>query len=429
FALQPSNITILWLPIGVGVILVGTLGWMALPLVAVVAFASNWEGMAHANLVGQIVHVGVAAIADTLAVAMVVLGLRRFLPRGLHSVADLARLVLVVALPAVTLSSLLLCLNLDWGGYLSASKAAALSGTLITADTLGLLLLVPCWSYWREGQRLKLSQIPVLVGALTLMVLLVAVAFLAEPAAIYLVLFLLVVVALRGSPLLLQGLLMPSVIAIVAMAAKVGLGPFAIGSQSSSVRMLVTFLLSTGLLTIGASLQRREVQREFESGQQWLHQASTDPLTGLANRRAFDDQLQRELQRLHRQGLPLSLAMIDIDHFKTINDQYGHASGDAVLKALAVLMRESVREIDLPARYGGEEFALLLIGVNSGEAWHCLERLRHRLELLQPQRIRVTLSAGLVQAQVDDTPETLLSRADALLYDAKRAGRNCVRRA
>lgn len=427
FSLQPSNFTILWLPIGVGVILVDSLGWRALPVVTAAVFASSWDAMADAGGLGPWVHVGLAALADTLMAALVVLGLRRLLARSLQSVADLTRLVLYVALPAIALCVLLLCLNLYWAGLLTAHQAGLLFGKIVAADTLGLLLLVPGWLYWCDGQRLKIRELPVLLGSLVLMALLLELSFQSTPAAIYLVTFLLMVIALRGSPLLLQALLLPTSIAVVAMASRVGLGPFAIGDRSAAVQMLITFLLSMALLSIGASLQRSELQRQFEAGQHWLRQANIDPLTGLANRRAFDATLNQELQRFRRQGNPISVALIDIDNFKRINDQFGHACGDLVLKAMAHLMHAELRDFDVVARYGGEEFALLLSGCDRSEAERSVQRLRQRLELLRPEGLHVTVSAGLAEAALDDTPSALLARADTLLYAAKDAGRNCIR--
>lgn len=427
FALQPGNITILWLPIGAGVILVSSLGWRTLPLVAVAAFLFSWDGMAQADLTRQLLHVSVSAFADMLAAGLLVLGIGRFLPQGLRSIADLTRLVLVVALPAVGLSVLLITWNLQWGGYLTATQARALFATLLVADMLGLLLVVPGWMVWREGLRVQLRQLPPLLTSLVLMAAVLWFTFQVVPSAIHLVIFLLMVVALRGSPLLSQSLLVPTVIGVVVLFARVGSGPFAIGGEKGSLWMLLTYLLSTVLLTIGASLQHRQLQREVEAAQHWLRLASLDSLTGLANRRAFDDLLQRQLQLWSRQRLSLSLALLDIDHFKRINDQHGHVLGDAVLRAVAGLMREAIRSRDVVARFGGEEFAVLLISDDANDAVHCLQRLHQRLEQLHPEGLHVTLSAGLTHARSGDTPEILIARADALLYEAKQGGRNCMR--
>ncbi|MFT3821023.1 MAG: GGDEF domain-containing protein [Rubrivivax sp.] len=155
--------------------------------------------------------------------------------------------------------------------------------------------------------------------------------------------------------------------------------------------------------------------------------ALEDPLTGLANRRALDLRLAEWLAL--RDGAPgvLHAAMIDIDHFKAINDGHGHAAGDGVLRELARLLREGTRAGDLVARCGGEEFVLLLAGGEAAAAEVC-ERLRLRVEhhdwAAAVPGLKVTVSIGLARAGSADVAEALLARADGALYAAKRGGRN-----
>jgi diguanylate cyclase (GGDEF)-like protein len=155
-----------------------------------------------------------------------------------------------------------------------------------------------------------------------------------------------------------------------------------------------------------------------------------DSLTGALNRRGLDEALQ-QLQA----GMPLypqvAVAMLDIDHFKQINDRYGHAAGDEVLRQLALFFRQSLRAQDVFARYGGEEFCLLLPGASPEAALRKLEQLRQRfgeqLLLAEAPALRCTFSAGLVSwDDAEVNPERLLHAADALLYQAKRAGRNRI---
>ncbi len=156
--------------------------------------------------------------------------------------------------------------------------------------------------------------------------------------------------------------------------------------------------------------------------------ASTDPLTGLANRRQFDDALRDKLAERR----PSALIMVDLDHFKAVNDTHGHPVGDQVLCHLAEIMRETAPEGALAARFGGEEFSLLLPCGVLREAVAVAERIRNRLgqcAVQLPQegpRIAVTASLGLAMAAPGESPEQLIARADAALYDAKRAGRNRV---
>lgn len=160
-------------------------------------------------------------------------------------------------------------------------------------------------------------------------------------------------------------------------------------------------------------------------------QARTDSLTGLANRRDFYERADREIALARRQLTPLGLLMLDVDHFKQINDHYGHAAGDAVLKVLSASLGMEIRVIDIAARLGGEEFAVLLPATDSGWALQAAERIRARLAsevvAVDGQSIRFTVSIGASMVKEDDrTIEEALRRADEALYLAKKQGRNQV---
>ncbi len=155
-----------------------------------------------------------------------------------------------------------------------------------------------------------------------------------------------------------------------------------------------------------------------------------DPLTGLANRRHFNQRLSAEIELAGASGRPLVLALLDLDHFKDVNDQLGHGVGDDVLRTLAELMHQHFRADDLLARIGGEEFALVLPGLGIREARNACERLRlgvasHPWARIHPQ-LQVTMSAGIASWQSGLTAEGLLEAADVRLYRAKRSGRNRV---
>lgn len=160
-----------------------------------------------------------------------------------------------------------------------------------------------------------------------------------------------------------------------------------------------------------------------------LHQqANTDPLTGAYNRRAFFD-LPLEIRQAHPQA-SLCIAMLDLDHFKRLNDNYGHAAGDEVLKQFVQLVQESLREKDLLGRVGGEEFALLLTDVTLEQAKEILDRLCHNISELtlsfEEQQIRFTSSGGVTEWQRHESLDEGLNRADRLLYQAKAQGRNQI---
>ncbi len=158
--------------------------------------------------------------------------------------------------------------------------------------------------------------------------------------------------------------------------------------------------------------------------------ASTDPLTGLANRRTMMTMLEAARESAMRSGRPYVVAMIDIDHFKRINDAHGHQIGDLVIEAVAGRIAGSVRTIDCVARYGGEEIAILFAAATPQDAWTITERLRQEIAGTpidaRGVSVRVTVSGGIAAASADTPPAALLHHADLALYRAKRGGRNRV---
>jgi len=159
--------------------------------------------------------------------------------------------------------------------------------------------------------------------------------------------------------------------------------------------------------------------------------AATDPLTGAANRRHFNERSQAEISRAQRQGSALSILAMDLDHFKLINDRYGHPAGDEVLKAFVAEIKNALRPVDLVGRFGGEEFMVLLPGPADEPAFRVAERLRRLVGQMQVivdgVTLKVTVSVGVAQYGGDGiTPEVLFKAADRRLYQAKLNGRNQV---
>jgi len=168
-----------------------------------------------------------------------------------------------------------------------------------------------------------------------------------------------------------------------------------------------------------------------------LKHATLDALTGFYNRRQLEARIKQEIASSQRQKTPLCAIMTDIDYFKKVNDTYGHAVGDMVLKTVARVMRSQLREYDVAGRYGGEEFALLLPFTKLKEAKMVAERLRHAIETTiidisdinpdsEEKEINVTISLGIYELKSTDNEEDLLKNADKALYQAKGTGRNRV---
>lgn len=187
------------------------------------------------------------------------------------------------------------------------------------------------------------------------------------------------------------------------------------------------------LLAVVETLRDMTVQKEAQSALELL--ASKDPLTGLANRRAFDEGLMQEWRRALRCAQPLSLVMFDVDHFKRYNDTYGHQQGDACLRSMALALGGATKRAgDLVARYGGEEFVLVLPGTSAAGAAIVAERVRATVQDLALPHAGssaasvVTVSVGVASCIPDESlsADALVAAADRALYCAKRAGRNRV---
>lgn len=191
------------------------------------------------------------------------------------------------------------------------------------------------------------------------------------------------------------------------------------------------------IMASNADLQKQLAEAEIALEQQrtlikrYMASAHTDDLTGLPNRRAFNEHLARLMAQSERNGSALSLILLDLDRFKQLNDCYGHLAGDAVLREVAARLRGAVRDMDIAARFGGEEFAVLLPDTQGEAALVVAERVRQAVRdavvKYEGKPLSVTVSQGVAEATVEDNAETLVARADEALYAAKAAGRNCTR--
>ena len=172
-----------------------------------------------------------------------------------------------------------------------------------------------------------------------------------------------------------------------------------------------------------------ERNRQLEAANERAEKlARRDPLTGALNRRALDEAIALEVERSGRQASPISAILLDVDHFKRVNDTCGHGVGDAVLSAVAGTLAARVRPYDLVARFGGEEFVVVLPGTGLDAAVSVAERLRASVAELRVERLpwSVTASFGVAEWRAHESPEGWLARADCAMYDAKGSGRNRV---
>lgn len=194
--------------------------------------------------------------------------------------------------------------------------------------------------------------------------------------------------------------------------------------QTLMLNLLISFLVTLVVIFL-THLAISRYQAKLEA------MASTDKLTGLLNRQAFAMIAERVMARQRRSATPLSLLLLDVDHFKRINDTHGHRVGDQVLSNLARLLQANLRESDTTVRWGGEEFLILLQECDLVEAGRVAEKLRLGIAAAQlspeAEGLAVSISIGVALVEQDETLEQAIGRADVALYNAKGAGRNCVR--
>jgi diguanylate cyclase len=181
------------------------------------------------------------------------------------------------------------------------------------------------------------------------------------------------------------------------------------------------------------TLSKTEISNLQQSLEAIRAESLTDPLTGLGNRKYFDRSIDLAVQNAHVDGAPLSLLMFDIDHFKSFNDNYGHLTGDQVLRLVGMSLRQTIKGQDITARYGGEEFAVMLPNTALRQALTVADNIRRAVMSKELKKKstgeilgRITISVGVAMFKPGDDTDSLIERADACLYAAKRNGRNRV---
>jgi len=195
-------------------------------------------------------------------------------------------------------------------------------------------------------------------------------------------------------------------------------------------RVIIGLSILTLVLLLGSSyLMLNQLIGKLDLAQRALHEASqSDELTGLRNRRFLMSRFTEEYERARRYNSSLGFLLMDLDHFKRVNDTHGHPFGDLVLKSVGGTILGAMREYDIAARYGGEEFAVLVPETKRHDLVALAERIRERIEAQEISdgeiAVKVTVSIGVTSLSESDTPETLIKRADDALYRAKHEGRN-----
>lgn len=427
-ALQPTNITLLWLPSGVGLIMCLKAGRKAVPWVLLASFFANLPGMLTDQSMASVVHTLISAMGDAIEPYVGSLLLKRFLPKGLQSAKDLIRFCFYVCLIPTTLSSLIITLNLAGGHYIDNSDILPLFLQLLAANSLGILLIYPLYVSWGATPIHLKNLTPKILLFFFTSFTLIYLAFTFQSGLIYLIPPLLALMAYHREERCLHILSLASVVFLMVMADQ-DFGPFDLPNANQAVSALAFFVFSMIVLPLSIQLHAKELQTTSDERDDWMIRASLDALTGLTNRYGFMPEIEKEYRRSLRYHHPFVFAMADIDHFKKINDKHGHLVGDEVLKQIAAILKNELRENDYICRFGGEEFALLLPETNMEHAYPVLERLRKTFENkvfhINGIKIHFTISLGATEYKGENIPlDGILDAGDKRLYKAKENGRN-----
>ena len=430
FALKPGNITLLWLPSGIALVMCIQWKYRAVPFIVLASFAANFSGMSALSGVGPFVHTAVAAIADGMVGVIAMNLLQYFLPNGLTRTHDLVPFGFWVCIVPTSITAAILSVNLATGGYILWHEAQDFFLMLVLADSLGILLVYQVYQGWHDDRTIFRRAMYWLSGTAMVMGIVLVLGFTLLPGMVFFIVPLLLVLSFNVSLFGVAAISSLSLISIIAATAH-NVGPFAASDAMDSNFRLMAFVFSTALTILGVALQNRQLISTEQSSELWKDAAEHDPLTGLINRRAFLPRLHSEHQRALRSSNVYTFAMLDLDRFKAINDSYGHQCGDDVLRMLASVMIENCRSIDSVVRMGGEEFGILFPECSVDQAIGALERIRERFDsrpvMANGKQVSITVSIGVASfTETQDRDTEIVERADRALYAAKDAGRNRI---
>jgi diguanylate cyclase (GGDEF)-like protein len=460
FAILPlGNFSVIWFAAGFGLVIMLETGTLGIPVVFLGSYALNiptyysylsQTGAKHALLLALITGIIPSAI-DCWQSTMAAKAWRDSVKKNHHAPlqapVDLPyfwlKICFIPALISMFLWHVLLTLS-HIIPYTSLANNLQQMILLIMGDTAGLFIIAPIYASWKSG-ALKNNYRPIL-PYLALLCAIIALGFTLYTYLMMLILPVLLLIAIRfrlaGTALALFVVFTLSIIG-----SAYHFGPFINKNSMLSFVNLQLFLFCVGLTLhylalLQELLNQSHIQLETEvanrtealaaANQRLKELVTTDELTGVANRREWQRRCDEAIIYARRYEQPLSILLIDIDHFKQVNDQHGHLAGDLTLKELCRICTTELRATDSFARWGGEEFVLLLPGTVQAEAMLAGNKLRLAIEeqalvQFEEKTIQITISIGVAMLEDSDSSlDHLLNRADQAMYAAKAAGRNQV---
>jgi diguanylate cyclase (GGDEF)-like protein len=436
FAIPPGYATAVWPPSGIALAATLLLGSRLWPGVWLGAALVNYSVNASPILAALL---GTGNALEALAGAALI---RRYMgvPRRFEHCRDVVIFVAIAAL-SCTIASTVAVLSMGVLGLVSWTDIPANWWTWWQGDVSGIIIVTPLVLSWRlrraapwsRGKKLEGLCLGGLLLIVTHFVFGDATEFLSPFPLTFAILPFMMWAALRFS----QRVVTTASAVVSAFAIDYtihGIGPFALWSMNESLLILLAFISTVVITSLALSALKIERGRAMEQLERVLgelrEQAATDPLTGLYNRRYLWEFLRREWIRAKRKDNSLAVIMIDLDHFKRINDTHGHEAGDFVLTAIAGLLRNQIRSSDIVCRYGGEEFALVLPEASLDNVRLRAEHIRAAIKHLDFTHEGVPLGGITASLGVAlfphhaDSPDSLIRAADEALYEAKGVGRD-----
>jgi diguanylate cyclase (GGDEF)-like protein len=427
FAFANQSVTSIWPPTGLALAAVLIWGYRMWPGVAVGAFLAN---ITTAGSIATVLGIATGNTLEALVGAYLLVSIAGFRP-SLERVRDVVALVVCAALASTMISATIGVASLSASGLVPAGHLASTWRVWWFGDIGGDLLLAPALLIIASRPRLESRQLITLEAAALLAVLVGAdlLVFAAGQSIVYAILPVLFWIAYRYRQLgTAIGGLITSGLAVYFTAH--GQGPFIGGSEDTELLRSQTFVgvaTITGLLVAALATERHAAEEQLR------HRAEHDPLTGLANSSRFTEELGKWISYNARYGGQGAVMVLDLDHFKRVNDALGHKAGDELLARVAHLLTQRLRETDVVGRWGGDEFTVLLPRTSYADAVRVANELlemvpREASIVSGGRRMELTASIG-VATFVDGAelePEDVLKSADAAMYRAKESGRNRV---